>query len=301
MTPLLSALCIFGSVLLFAYWRMQRTDPAGDRMRALTTREQADSPSSEPFMQRVIVPTFQSLLSRALDLLPTSLIEHVRRWLLISGSSIPLTTFLICVVGIGLTIPLAYLVVVFALTGGLPTGPLLFVLPVITILAFMFPIMTLRRRATERQYAILKALPECLDLLTTCVEAGLSLDYAFQRVADRQHGPLADEITRMLREKALGQTRRDALTAMAERIDLPDVNVFVQSVVQAESQGTSIAAVLRTQSRQLRIRRRQRAEVAAQQAGPKMVFPLVFFVLPSLFIVILGPVAIDVWGDLGGF
>ena len=112
-------------------------------------------------------------------------------------------------------------------------------------------------------------------------------------MAERQKGPVGDEMTRMLREKALGQTRKEALTGMAERIDLPDVNVFVNSVIQAETLGTSIAQVLRTQARQLRMRRRQRAEQVARQAAPKMVFPLVFFVMPSLFIVILGPIVIN--------
>ena len=161
------------------------------------------------------------------------------------------------------------------------------------LFGFLAPVMLLRRRAKNRQIAFWKALPDSLDLLTTCVEAGLSLDFAFQRVAERQTGPVGVEISRMLREKALGQTRKEALTAMAERVDLPDVNVFVHSVIQAETLGTSIAQVLRTQARQLRTRRRQRAEQVARQAAPKMVFPLVFFVLPSLFIVVLGPIVIN--------
>jgi tight adherence protein C len=156
----------------------------------------------------------------------------------------------------------------------------------------------LRRAAKNRQNAFWKALPDSLDLLTTCVEAGLSLDFAFQRVAARQKGPVGEEIGRMLREKALGQPRREALLAMAERIDLPDVNVFVNSVIQAETLGTSIGQVLRIQSRQLRIRRRQRAEQLARQAAPKMVFPLVFFVMPNLFIVILGPIMINAFKTL---
>jgi tight adherence protein C len=156
----------------------------------------------------------------------------------------------------------------------------------------------LRRRAKNRQLKFWKALPDSLDLLTTCVEAGLSLDFAFQRVAERQGGPVGVELERMLREKALGQTRKEALTGMAERIDLPDVNVFVHSVIQAETLGTSIGQVLRIQSRQLRIRRRQRAEQVARQAAPKMVFPLVFFVMPSLFIVILGPIILNAFEAL---
>jgi tight adherence protein C len=159
-------------------------------------------------------------------------------------------------------------------------------------MGFVLPMMLLRRRAKNRQNAFWKALPDSMDLLTTCVEAGLSLDFAFQRVAERQEGPVGEEISRMLREKALGQTRKEALMGMAERVDLQDVHVFVNSVVQAETLGTSIAQVLRIQARQLRIRRRQRAEQVARQAAPKMVFPLVFFVMPSLFIVVLGPIVL---------
>lgn len=299
--PFLSALAVFGSIVLFAYWRLSATNAGATRMRALAPRSELPATPDDPFVQRVVVPAVRGLLTRVTEMLPTALIGHIQRWLLVSDSSVSLPTFLIFVLVFVTVFPVAYLLMVFFATGGLPAGPLWLGLPAITLLGCAFPMMTLRRRAMERQEKVLKALPESLDLLTTCVEAGLSLDYAFQRVADRQTGPVSDEITRMLREKALGKTRRDALTAMAERIDSPDVNVFVQSVIQAETQGTSIAGVLRAQSRQLRIRRRQRAEEAAQQAGPKMVFPLVFFVLPSLFIVVLGPVAIDVWGGLGGF
>lgn len=297
--PIASAVALFGSIVLFAYWRINRQYPSTDRMRALSARPRVAS-HDDPFTRRVVYPAFQEVLTRMTELLPNAFLSQIKRWLLISDSSMRLPTFLMVVLASGLLLPALYLVVTWVATGGPPTGPLVVGLLIITLLGFAFPVATLRRRAMYRQEQILKALPESLDLLTTCVEAGLSLDYAFQRVADRQHGPVADELNRMLREKALGQTRRDALTAMADRIAVSDVNVFVQSVIQAESQGTSIAGVLRTQSRQLRIRRRQRAEEAAQQAGPKMVFPLVFFVLPSLFIVILGPIAIDVWGDLRG-
>jgi tight adherence protein C len=172
--------------------------------------------------------------------------------------------------------------------------------PVIAVFGLLLPMMLLRRRAKNRQEKFWKALPDSLDLLTTCVEAGLSLDFAFQRVAERQKGPVGQEVGRMLREKALGQTRREALTTMAERIDLPDVNVFINSIIQAETLGTSVAAVLRTQARQLRMRRRQRAEQLARQAAPKMVFPLVFFILPSLFIVVLGPIIINAVEEFGG-
>lgn len=295
-----SALAIFGAVLLFAHWSFRAPGGLGLRMRALAPRGEV-AERDERFTQRVIVPAYRAFMRRMTDLLPTALLRRTRGWLVTSDSAMQPSTFFAIVLLFGLGLPVVFLFVLIAGTGGIPMGRVLLLVPLVSALGFAFPLMVLRSRAGERQEKMLKLLPDTLDLLTACVEAGLSLDYAFQRVVERQRGPVTDEISRMLREKALGQTRREALTTMAERIDLPDVNVFVQSVIQAETQGTSIAGVLRTQSRQLRIRRRQRAEESAQKAGPKMVFPLVFFVMPSLFIVILGPVAIDVWGNFKGF
>jgi tight adherence protein C len=301
---LASALALFGSLVLFAIWLMRDRNVAEDRMRAMTPRRETGSKAAiadEPFTQRVMVPAAHALLVRFTELVPTAYIGRARRWLLVSNSTMQVSTFLSLALAAGIVLPALFLLMLAAASGGMPSGRVLLLVPLVALFGFGFPMLVLRRRAMQRQENMLRALPDSLDLLTTCVEAGLSLDYAFQHVAERQQGPVSVEINRMLREKALGQTRRDALTAMAERIDLPDFNVFVQSVIQADTMGTSIAGVLRTQSRQLRIRRRQRAEQAAQQAGPKMVFPLVFFVMPSLFIVVLGPVAISAWDSLGGF
>jgi len=296
----LSAISLFGAIMLLAVWWMRDPDVIGARMRRLAARDQQDA-AEEPFSERVLMPASRALMRRLTNVLPAALIGRTRGWLLAADSEMQVSVVFTIAVVSALIYPVALIVLMVALMGRVPGGVALLAVPLGGLLGFAFPLMVLRSRAAQRQEQILKLLPDTLDLLTACVEAGLSLDYAFQRVVERQHGPVSDELNRMLREKALGQTRREALTAMAERIDLPDVNVFVQSVVQAETQGTSIASVLRTQSRQLRIRRRQKAEEMAAKAGPKMVFPLVFFVLPSLFIVILGPVAIDVWGNFKGF
>jgi tight adherence protein C len=247
----------------------------------------------DDFSQRVMFPAVHRVTSKLVDIMPTALISRSQKWLITSDSSMQLGTFL-AIVLVTTTLPaVLVLLMVLAGTNGSP-GRAILLVPLVAVIGFVLPMMILRRRAKNRQLKFWKALPDSLDLLTTCVEAGLSLDFAFQRVADRQQGPVGVEFTRMLREKALGQTRKEALTGMAERIDLPDVNVFVNSVIQAETLGTSIAQVLRTQARQLRMRRRQRAEQVARQAAPKMVFPLVFCVLPSLFIVVLGPIIINV-------
>ena len=294
-----TSITVFGAVLLFALWLMRRRNVMHDRVRALATERRAMVERDDPFAQRVLTPTMRGFTTRVLNIMPTSMVSRARRWLIISDSHMSLATFMTIVL-LSTTLPAALVFVMFAASrGGLPNIQALLLVGACVVLGFLAPMMLLRRAAKNRQNRFWKALPDSLDLLTTCVEAGLSLDFAFQRVAARQRGAVGEEIERMLREKAVGQTRREALTAMAERIDLPDVNTFVNSVIQAETLGTSIAQVLRIQSRQLRIRRRQRAEQSARQAAPKMVFPLVFFVMPSLFVVILGPIIINALKEFG--
>jgi tight adherence protein C len=293
MLPFLASMMVFGALALFGLWYARSKNVMEDRVRALSAHKRAMAEQEDPFAQRVMFPAVHGLTTRIANVLPTALISRTQKWLMISDSSMAPSTFLGIVLVTTTLPPAIMLMAVLAASEGSPPPFGLLMVFASGVFGFLAPVMLLRRRAKNRQIAFWKALPDSLDLLTTCVEAGLSLDFAFQRVAERQTGPVGVEISRMLREKALGQTRKEALTAMAERVDLPDVNVFVHSVIQAETLGTSIAQVLRTQARQLRIRRRQRAEQLARQAAPKMVFPLVFFVLPSLFIVVLGPIVIN--------
>jgi tight adherence protein C len=287
-----TSILVFGAVLLFALWFMRRQNEMQDRVRSLAAERRAAVQRSETFTARVLRPMVRAFGSRVLKVMPTTLVTRARHWLIISNSSMGLPTFMSLVLVLATAPALLVFAWLYAVSDGSMTGLQWLVVLFVAVAGILGPTMVLRRAAKNRQTAFWKALPDSLDLLTTCVEAGLSLDFAFQRVAARQKGPVGEEISRMLREKALGQPRREALQAMAARIDLPDVNVFVNSVIQAETLGTSIGQVLRIQSRQLRIRRRQRAEQLARQAAPKMVFPLVFFVMPSLFIVILGPILI---------
>jgi tight adherence protein C len=296
--PVLASLAVFGSIALFALWFMRSKNQMEDRVRELSAQRRAIVEKEDPFSQRVMFPAVQASINKFIDYMPTSLITRSRKWLLIADSSMTLPTFMAIVLVTSTLLPALGFAMIWTSSGGHP-GQSILLVPLSFVMGLALPIMFLRSAARNRQDKFWKALPDSLDLLTTCVEAGLSLDFAFQRVAERQKGPVGEEISRMLREKALGQTRKEALLAMAERVDLPDVNVFVSSVIQAEALGTSIAQVLRVQSRQLRIRRRQRAEQVAGQAAPKMVFPLVFFVMPSIFIVILGPIIINAYKTLG--
>lgn len=291
--PFLTAFAVFGALILIGLWYARSRNQMEDRVRELSDQRRALAEQDGPFTQRVMFPAAHGLTTRVMNVLPTSLISRARKWLVISDSSIALPTFMSIVLVAATALPALVFIAVYSNAGGSPDPRTLLLVPASAVAGFLIPMGLLRRRAKNRQNVFWKALPDSLDLLTTCVEAGLSLDFAFQRVSERQRGPVGDEINRMLREKALGQTRKEALNGMADRIDLPDVNVFIHSVIQAETLGTSIAQVLRIQSRQLRIRRRQRAEQQARQAAPKMVFPLVFFIMPSLFIVILGPITLN--------
>lgn len=148
-----------------------------------------------------------------------------------------------------------------------------------------------RKRARER--AIQKALPDMLDLLTMSVEAGLGFDRALSKVIESKKGPLAEEFSVVLQEIRVGRPRREALRDLSERLKLPEVSRLIGAILQAEQLGTGMAKTLRVQAEQLRLARRQRAEEAAMKAPIKILFPLVLFVFPALFVVLLGPAIIQ--------
>jgi tight adherence protein C len=161
-------------------------------------------------------------------------------------------------------------------------------------LGFMLPALWLGNKISKRKDSVIKSLPDALDLLTICVEAGLGFDQAIQKVAEKWDNELSRSFARVLHEIRLGKTRRVALRDMAERLDVSDVTSFIAAVIQAEQLGVSIAKVLRIQSDQMRVRRRQRAEEKAHQAPVKMLFPMVFLIFPAIWVVLLGPAILQV-------
>jgi len=167
------------------------------------------------------------------------------------------------------------------------------------LLGFMLPVYWLGGKMKKRRKGILSAMPDAIDLLTICVEAGLGFDQALQRVTEKWDNDLGKEFKRMLSEQRVGKSRRDALKEMAARCDVNELNVFVASVVQADQLGVSMTKVLRIQADQMRIRRRQLAEELAHKAPIKMLFPMAFLILPTVYIVILGPVVPTVAAAFG--
>ncbi len=165
---------------------------------------------------------------------------------------------------------------------------------VVTGVAYVVPELLLHSRGQERQQAIQLELADTLDQMTIAVEAGLGFEAAMARAGRNGKGPLAEELVRTLQDIAVGQPRRDAYLALAERTGVQDLRRFIRAVVQADAYGVSIADVLRTQAHEMRLKRRQRAEEKAMQIPVKVIFPLILCILPVLFIVLLGPAAMDI-------
>ncbi len=172
-------------------------------------------------------------------------------------------------------------------------------------IGYYLPVLWLKSKTSKRQKEVLKSLPDALDLLTICVEAGLGFDGAMTKVAEKWDNELSRAFTRVIQELQLGKLRREALRDMSARIDVPDLSTFVAAIVQADQLGVSIARVLRIQSDQMRMRRRQRAEELARSAGIKMLPAIVFFIFPAIFIILLGPAVIkmmsmgSIFGSMG--
>lgn len=163
------------------------------------------------------------------------------------------------------------------------------------LLLFVQPASWLKRSLFTRHLSIQRALPYVLDLLTLSVEAGLDFMTAIKRILDyRAMDPLGEELLRMFREVQIGKTRRDALKNMATRVMHPDLNGVIHALVQADELGVSIGSILRIQADQMRQKRFMRAEKLAQEAPVKMLFPLIFFIFPAVFIVLLGPVLLEI-------
>jgi tight adherence protein C len=157
----------------------------------------------------------------------------------------------------------------------------------------LLPHYYLNIKKKARNKSALKELPDILDLLTVSLEAGLGFDSAVSKVVSKKDGVLSAEFHRSLEELRLGRTRREALSGIKNRLEVEEVRAFISSILQAEKLGIGLVQVLRIQSNEVRERRRQRAEEEAMKAPVKMLFPLVLFIFPSLFIVLLGPALIQ--------
>ncbi len=293
------ALVIIGAIVLAIIGLRQQEpdeDPLQQRLqeyidsgREIQSLEEVEL--EQPFTQRVILPMARALGSVALRFTPQSAIQEAQKNLELAGkpSGLDASTYVAIrfVVAIGLGIGM------FALVRGSSNDTLrsnaLLLLIGFGVLGYFLPELWLRSKINKRQDEILKAMPDALDLLTICVGAGLGFDAAMHKVVEKWDNELAFEFGRVLREVQLGKTRREALRDMADRVGIPEMTSFVAAIIQSEQLGVSLGKVLQIQADNMRVKRRQRAEEAAQKAPVKMLFPLVFLVMPALFLVLLGP------------
>jgi tight adherence protein C len=281
------------ALVLVARRRPQQLSTLEERLEEYSAREEPvtleELELSVSFAERIVYPALDAVGRFVGQFAPAQSQERARHRLELAGNPGNLT-------------PSTFLVIRFVtmfLLGGSILGLMLigqaslirrvlFTL-IVTILGFYLPVLWLSSQIRRRQRKIVRQLPDILDLLTICVEAGLALDQAIQRVVEKSDNELSQEFGRYLHETRLGRSRREAFESMAYRMEVPDVTTFVAAVIQATDLGVTMARILHVQADQMRVRRRQRAEQEAHRAPIKMVFPLVFLVFPSILIVLIGP------------
>ena len=249
---------------------------------------------SQPFSERVIYPIARSLGNFAVKFTPQNALQSISQKIERAGlpSNVePSFIFILQLVLMLLFGGLLFLVLQFGPTQW-PFGRVILLSLLFGVLGFYMPQMWLTSKINKRQKEIRKALPDALDLLTICVEAGLGFDAAMAQVCAKWESELTVAFQRVLQEIQLGKLRRDALRDMSDRVGLPELTSFVAAVIQSEQLGVSLANVLHVQADQMRIRRRQFAEEEARKAPIKMIIPMALLIFPALLIVLLTPSAI---------
>ncbi len=289
-------IAVGGLVLYIGNGVVARSQQATKRMAGLQTRQDV---LKGGFSERAVAPILEGLGRGVLRLTPTGWVAKKQQKLVLAGWADRLdgnTWAAIRIISIGVSFGLWVLFQNFV-SGS--TAKLV-MLGVFLLLGVFVPESRLNGAINKRRKAMEQQLPDVIDLLVISVEAGLGFDAALGRVVQNVPGELSKEFQRTLQETRVGVSRTDALRNLVERTDVDDLNTFVLALIQADQFGVSIARVLRVQAEEMRIRRRQRAQEKAFAAPVKLVFPLMFFILPALFIVILGPAVITISGTLFG-
>jgi len=281
-------------------------DPLAERLAEYSQRgdlvslEQIEL--SQPFTDRVIMPMVRRLGDLSSRFTPQHVLEQTRKQLELAGNPgrMDASTFLVVhFVSAGIFGGLVFMLSLFAKQYSV--GVKLLMVLGFAVLGYFFPDLWIRSKINSRQKSVRKAMPDALDLLTICVEAGLGFDAAMSKVNEKWENELAVSFGRVIREIQLGKLRREALRDMADRLGIAELTSFVAAVIQSEMLGVSMAKVLRIQSDQMRVKRRQHAEEEAHKAPIKMIFPMGLLIFPALMIVLLTPAALKLSGSLQYF
>ncbi len=252
---------------------------------------------AQPFTERIIYPLARKMGEFAAKLTPQNALTSSTRKLELAGNPGRMDSSMLLVLqfgGAALFGGLMVLLFTVAKTNW-PWGRIVLITGVLTVLGFYFPQMWLQSKINKRQKEVRKGMPDALDLLTICVEAGLGFDAAMHKVSEKWNNELSLAFGRVIREIQLGKLRREAMRDMADRIGISEMTSFVAAVIQSEQLGVSMAKVLRIQSDQMRVKRRQMAEEEAHKVPIKMLIPMGLLIFPSLMIVLLTPAALKLF------
>lgn len=278
--------------------RLRQPDTLEERLAQFGTLERPPTleeiEMSLPFTERIMLPVLRGIARFVSRFTPRQSMESVQHQLDLAGNPYnwgPMEYLGIRAVAFILFAAIAGLVLV---AGQLPGTQKFLMGGASAAAGIVMPLLWLRSKISRRQKSIIRSLPDALDLLTICVEAGLGFDAAMSKVAEKWEDELSLAFTRVMQELQLGKLRREALRDMADRMEVPDMSTFVAAIIQADQLGVSIARVLRIQSDQMRVRRRQRAEEQARAATLRILPPVVFLIFPSILVVLLGPAIIQI-------
>lgn len=265
-----------------------------DRLKKLTRRKQKYQYEdlNQPITQRIFKPLIDEFSRGILNITPKEIVNNYEKKIIMAGNPYGFTVKEWLNIQVIIVIVFPVLTLLIGLVKGLDTRQIFFLILTEMILGFVFPNLFLTSRIQQRRKNILKSLPDVIDLLTVSVEAGLGFDGALAKVVDKMPGELANEFARVLQEMKMGKPKKDALKEMSNRVGLPDLTTFISAIIQAEQLGVSIGNVLRIQSQQMRLKRRQSAQEKAMKAPIKLLLPMIFFIFPTIFTVLVGPVVI---------
>lgn len=252
---------------------------------------------SQPFTERIIYPLARKMGEIAAKMTPQNALQNTAKKLELAGNPGRMEPSMILVLQFGAAVLFGGLLsLVFTVAKvKWPLAQIMLIVAIFTFLGFYFPQLWLSSKISKRQKEVRRGMPDALDLLTICVEAGLGFDAAMSKVSEKWENELSLAFGRVIREIQLGKLRREAMRDMADRIGIPEMTSFVAAVIQSEQLGVSMAKVLRIQSDQMRIKRRQMAEEEAHKAPIKMLIPMAGLIFPSLMIVLLTPAGLKLF------
>ena len=278
-------------------------DPLQERLSEFIQRGEVASLEeielSQNFSERVLIPAVRRLGEFSARFTPQKMIQDTARNLELAGNPWPVDAPTFLAIRFILAVLLGgFMITMVALNPAPKASNNFLYIGGALFGGFFLPHLILTSRITRRQTEVRKAMPDALDLLTICVEAGLGFDAAMAKVTEKWENELSLAFARTIREVQLGKTRREALKTMGDRLGIPEVSSFVAAIIQSEMLGVSMARVLRIQSDQMRVKRRQIAEEAAHKAPVKMIIPMALLIFPSIMIIILTPAALNIYATL---